>query len=72
MRWFHITVITLFAAAMIIFVLLNFQTVSVSLWIMTARIPLALLVVIIYLLGMATGGSLISLLRWAYQGTRRA
>jgi uncharacterized integral membrane protein len=72
MRWFHLTVIVLFVLAMVIFVFQNFQTVTMSFLGITARVPMAMLVVVIYLLGMATGGSLISLLRWAYQGSRRA
>jgi hypothetical protein len=34
--------------------------------------PLAVLVAVIYLLGMATGGSLWALVRWAVQGSRPA
>jgi hypothetical protein len=33
--------------------------------------PLALLAGIVYLLGMVTGGSLLSLLRWSLEGSRR-
>jgi hypothetical protein len=36
----------------------------------SARVPLALLVVIIYVLGMATGGSLWALLRKSLRGSR--
>jgi len=37
-----------------------------------ARVPLALLVIIVYLLGAATGGSLFALLRRSYEGSRRS
>jgi lipopolysaccharide assembly protein A len=37
-----------------------------------ARVPLALLVAVAYLLGAATGGSLFALLRRSYAGSRRS
>ena len=37
-----------------------------------ARVPLALLVAVAYLLGAATGGSLFALLRRSYEGSRRS
>jgi hypothetical protein len=36
-----------------------------------ARVPLAVLVAVAYLLGAATGGSLFALLRRSYEGSRR-
>ncbi len=58
MRWIYLAVIILFAAATIF---LGFN----------ARVPLALLVAVAYLLGAATGGSLYALLRRSYEGSRR-
>ena len=63
MRWIHLFAITLFAAAVIVFVLQNFATVTMSFLGFSARAPLALLVALVYLLGMATGSSLWALLR---------
>ena len=37
-----------------------------------ARVPLALLFAVAYLLGAATGGSLYALLRRSYEGSRRS
>ncbi|MFL6796595.1 MAG: hypothetical protein ACJ8F3_04205 [Xanthobacteraceae bacterium] len=71
MRWFHLAVIILFAAAVVIFALQNFQLVGLSFLGMTMRTPLALLIVVIYLLGTATGGSLIALVRRSIEGARR-
>ena len=68
MRWFHLTVIVLLAAATIVFAVQNFEIVTVTFLKLSARAPLALLVAIIYLLGMATGGSLLALLRRTIQG----
>ena len=71
MRWFHLAVIVLFAAATTMFALQNFQIVTVSFLRVTAQMPLAFLVAIIYLLGAVTGGSLFALLRRALEGARR-
>jgi lipopolysaccharide assembly protein A len=70
MRWIHLIVIGLFLAATIIFAAQNLEIVTVSFLGFSARAPLALLVVIIYVLGMATGGSLLALLRRSLQGAR--
>jgi lipopolysaccharide assembly protein A len=71
MRWIYLAVIILFAAATIVFVLQNFEIVTMSFLGLNARVPLALLVAVGYLLGAATGGSLFALLRRSYEGSRR-
>ena len=71
MRWFHIVVICVFAAAVIIFAVQNLQIVTMSFLGFSARVPLALLVAGIYLLGTVTGGSLLSLLRQSIEGAKR-
>ena len=63
MRWFYIIVIILFAAAILMFAAQNLQVVTLSFLGFSANVPLALLVALVYLLGMATGGSLFALLR---------
>jgi lipopolysaccharide assembly protein A len=72
MRWFYLAVIVLFVAATIIFALQNFEIVTISFLGSNLRVPLALLVAVVYLLGAATGGSLFALLRRSYQGSRRS
>ena len=71
MRWFHLAVIILFVAVILIFALQNLDVVTVSFLGFSARAPLAVVIPIIYLLGAATGGSLIALLRRSYAGSRR-
>ena len=71
MRWVYLAVIILFAAAMTIFAAQNFEIVTMSFLGFNARVPLALLVAVAYLLGAATGGSLYALLRRSYEGSRR-
>jgi lipopolysaccharide assembly protein A len=63
MRWFHIFVVVLFGLATAIFAFQNLQTVTLAFLGFSVGAPLALLVLIIYVLGMVTGGSLFALLR---------
>jgi uncharacterized integral membrane protein len=72
MRWFHISVIVLFIAATLLFAVQNFEMITVSFLGFSARAPLALLVAVVYLVGMATGGSLLAILRRSVQGSTRA
>lgn len=70
MRWFHLAVIVLFAGAMLVFAVQNFQVVTIAFLGLSLRLPMAVMAIIIYLLGMATGGSLWSLLRRSFEGAR--
>jgi lipopolysaccharide assembly protein A len=72
MRWFYLAVIVLFALATVIFALQNLEIITISFLGSNLRVPLALLVAVVYLLGAATGGSLLALLRRSYQGSRRS
>ncbi|MGB6396501.1 MAG: hypothetical protein WBF73_12550 [Bradyrhizobium sp.] len=72
MRWIYLAVIILIAAVTIIFALQNFEIVTMSFHSFNARVPLALLVAVTYLLGAATGGGLFALLRRSYEGSRQA
>jgi uncharacterized integral membrane protein len=72
MRWIYLAVIILIAAATIIFALQNFEIVTMSFLGFNARVPLAVLVGVVYILGAATGGSLFALLRRSYEGSRRS
>ena len=57
MRWIYLAVIVLFAAATLVFVLQNFEIVTMSFLGINARVPLALLVAVAYLLGAAAACS---------------
>jgi uncharacterized integral membrane protein len=72
MRWFHITLIAVFVAAILVFAIQNLQIVTVSFLNFGISAPLAIVIAVIYLLGMATGGSLWSLIRWAVEGSKNA
>ena len=71
MRWIHLTVIVFFAAIVVVFALQNLSFVTVSFLGIGFKIPAAVLVAIVYVLGAATGGSLLALLRRSYEGSRR-
>jgi putative membrane protein len=71
MRWVHLTVIVLFAAIVVIFALQNLGFAPVSFLGLRLGMPIAVLVAIVYVLGAATGSSLLALLRRSYQGSRR-
>jgi lipopolysaccharide assembly protein A len=70
MRWLHLAVVVIFAVAVLIFVVQNLEIVTMSFLGFRASAPLALLVAIGYVLGMATGGSLWSLLRKSLHGSK--
>ena len=70
MRWVYLAVIVILALATLIFALQNFQSVTVSFLRLQLSSPLAVLIIIVYVLGMATGGSAWALMRWAWQGSR--
>jgi putative membrane protein len=71
MRWLYMAVVAAIAAATLIFAVQNLQHVTISFLGLSMSAPLAILVVVIYLLGMATGGSVWALMRWAVEGSRR-
>ena len=70
MRWIHLLVVVVFAAAVVIFLVQNIAIVTVSFLGFSARAPVALIVALAYVLGMATGGSLWSLVRRSLHGSR--
>jgi uncharacterized integral membrane protein len=69
-RWIYLAIVVLFIAALIIFVAQNAQSVGVSFLSLGLTLPLAVLVVIAYVLGALSGGSLYALLRRSVAGSR--
>jgi lipopolysaccharide assembly protein A len=72
MRWIHLVVIVLFAVAMFILLIQNIEIVTISFLGFSVRLPLALVVAVVYVLGMVTGGSLWVLLRRSFHGSKLA
>jgi len=71
MRWFYIVVVAVFVAVLLILVVQNFQSTTLTFLGFSLRMPLAILAIVIYVLGMATGGSLWALLRRSIEESRR-
>jgi lipopolysaccharide assembly protein A len=72
MRWFYLAVIVLVAVATLIFALQNFEIVTMSFLRFEVRAPLAVVTIVVYVLGAATGGSLLALLRRSYNESRQS
>ena len=70
MRWIHMSVVVLFVAAMIVFIVQNRASVTMSFLGFGIHAPLAILAAIVYLLGAVTGGSLLALLRKSVRASR--
>jgi putative membrane protein len=63
MRYLYIGLIVLFTAVVLLFKFQNLETATVSLFSASITLPLSILVIAIYVLGMLTGGCLLALLR---------
>lgn len=70
MRWFYLAVVVVFVAALLIFLFQNTDNVSVSFLTFGVTAPLAVVVLIVYVIGALTGGSLYAMLRRSIQGSR--
>jgi len=71
MRWFYLAVIVLFAVATLVFALQNFEIVTISFLSFKVHAPLAVVTLVVYVLGAATGGSLLTLLQRSYERSRQ-
>ncbi len=71
MRWIHTAIVALFAVLIIVFAVENFQIITMTFLGFSLTVPMVLQVVIVYVLGMATGSSLLALLRRAIEGARK-
>jgi putative membrane protein len=69
-RWVNLAVIVIFVVAMLIFAAQNFQSVTVYFLTFKMSAPHAVLIAVIYILGMVTGGSVGALMRRAFEGSR--
>jgi len=71
MRWFYLTVIVVFTAFIVVFAFQNLQVVTVSFLGFSVSTRLVILVLMFYVLGALTGGSLLAMLRQSYEGAKR-
>ena len=70
MRWVHLTIVVLFIAVMIVFVIQNRGVVTMAFLGFGIRAPLALVAAGFYALGAITGGGLFALLRRSIEASR--
>ena len=72
MRWIYLAIVAVFVAALIVFVFQNTQSVDVSFLALGVTLSLAVLVLVAYVFGALSGGSLYALLRRSVAGSRRS
>ena len=73
MRYVYMAFIAILAAVVILFKVQNLESVTVSLFAASVTLPVSVLVLLIYVLSMPTGGFLLALLRsWVHGATRRS
>lgn len=68
MRYLYLVVILLLTAAVLVFTFQNLASVTVTFMNTSVTLPVTLLVLTVYVLGMLTGGALWSLFRASYRG----
>lgn len=71
MRYVYIGLIVAFTALVVLFKFQNLETVTVSLFSASMTLSVSTLVMLIYVLGMLTGGSLFALIRGLIRRARR-
>jgi lipopolysaccharide assembly protein A len=72
MRFVYMALIVGLAAIVALFKFQNLEAVTVSLFSASVTLPASVLVLLIYVLGMLTGGFMLALLRtWVHGATRR-
>lgn len=71
MRYVYMTLIIVLTAIIVIFMLQNLRLTTVSFFAVSLTMPLALLIFLVYVLGMFTGGFTVSLLRTWFHGAAK-
>jgi len=71
MRFVYVALIAAFTGLVVLFKFQNLESVTVSLFAVSLTLPASLLVLLIYVLGMLTGGFVLALLRTWVQGATR-
>ena len=72
MRYVYMALIVVLAGIVVLFKVQNFDTATVTLFSMSFTMPVAVLVFVIYVLGMFTGGFMLQLVRSWIRGARAA
>ena len=72
MRIFFLLLIILLAGVTVLFAVQNLQTVTVSFLNWSVTLPIALVILGAYALGMASGGSVLAFLRWTVRRAKKS
>jgi uncharacterized integral membrane protein len=70
-RYVYVVLLVAFVAVIALFKVRNLDTVTVELFGASATLPVSVLVLLIYVLGALTGGTLLALVRTWVDGARR-
>ncbi|HSW02410.1 MAG TPA: LapA family protein [Sedimentisphaerales bacterium] len=71
MRYIYMILIVLFTAVVLIFTIQNSASVTLSFLSAKATLSVSVLVILVYLLGMLTGGSVLMFVRSLFKGARK-
>jgi uncharacterized integral membrane protein len=71
MKSVYMALIVVFTAMVLVFMFQNLESVTVSLFAASLTLPLSVLAFAVYVLGMLTGGFIVSLLKSWIRGARR-
>jgi len=71
MRILYLLLIILLAGVTVLFALQNLQTITVTFLNWSVTLPIALVIIGAYTLGMATGGSLMAFVRWTLHRAKK-
>jgi len=69
-RYIYIALIVAFTALVLMFKVQNFETATVTFFSISITLPVALLLIGVYVLGVVSGGALLALLRSWVSGAR--
>jgi len=71
MRIFYLVLLILLVGVTAIFAVQNLQTITVSFLSWSVTLPIALVVIGVYALGMASGGGVLAFLRWTMRRAKK-
>ena len=71
MRYLYVALVVLVTAAVLLFKIENLDSVTVSFLTTSVTMPVSVTIILVYVLGMVSGGALLNLLRLWFQGATR-
>ena len=72
MRIFYLVLLVLLVGVTVLFALQNLKTITVSFINWSVTLPIAVVVIGVYVLGMVSGGSVLAFLRWTMQRAKKS